>query len=138
MIIDCKDVTTLQYKIGDLVSFADTNWIVLKESKYSDDYVTLLKEDILKNNEMGSYALKDGSNVLPFYYSSTCHLAHYGETKYEMDGCKNHNDYQGCYIKDFLENYYLSKLEQHGKLVPIMIKLLYSLAKFMMYMAFVQ
>lgn len=36
-----------EYKIGDIISFKQSNWLVIEDSSESSDYVVLLKEKSL-------------------------------------------------------------------------------------------
>ena len=99
------------YSIGDVVSFAGSNWYVIKNSTSEEDYVTLLKETVLTNAELGEYAWSDPYVTMPYYWSDTCHLANsYGYTNEDYSGCAGHNDYEGSKVKELLEESYINTL----------------------------
>ena len=132
-----NDVVTYDtYSIGDIVSFAGSNWYVIKNSSSAEDYVTLLKEKILTNAELGEYAANytrvclkvdaaygqfgcttEGETVIvrydamAYYWSDTCHSNDvYGYTDYDYSGCEGHNDYEGSKVKEYLEGTYIDTL----------------------------
>ena len=99
------------YVIGDTVAFAGSNWYVIKNSSSEEDYVTLLKEKVLTNAELGEYAYNDTYDTMPYYWSDTCHRANvYGYTNDDTSGCGGHNDYEGSKVKEFLEGTYIHTL----------------------------
>ena len=68
-----------EYVIGDKVSFLEKNWIVLKNSSFKDNYVTLIKETVLTNSELGAYTINSVSDTSYFgntnvYSNSTAKL----------------------------------------------------------------
>ena len=122
--------TTYQtYSIGDTVTFAGSNWYVIKNSSGEEDYVTLMKEKVLTNAELGDYGIDytcNGNDVvsgsygctiedevveldtMSYYWSDTCHYADtYGYTDEDLSGCGGHNDYEGSKVKEMLENQYV-------------------------------
>ena len=99
------------YEIGDIVSFAGSNWYVIKDSSVSQDYVVLIKENVLSYSELGEYATTSSSNKMSYYWSDTCHTANtYGYTDTITSGCSGHNDYEGSNIKECLEETYTNTL----------------------------
>lgn len=118
------------YQIGDQVNFAGSNWYVIKDSTSVEDYVTLMKEKVLTNSELGDNGVKyncTSANVLhghyncktegeeksfdtmSFYWSDTCHeKSIYGYTDLVQDGCTNL--YSVSNIKPFLEEEYVVTL----------------------------
>lgn len=135
-IVKCDDskmeAYSKSYKIGDKIEFVGSNWYVIKDSTVDDDYVTLLKDVPLTNAELGKYGIDylctesdvTGKNYgctsagqvieynsMAYYYSDACHISGiYGYTKWDISGCKNHNDYEESKVKEFLEGTYMSAL----------------------------
>ena len=128
-----NDVVTYDtYSIGDVVTFAGSNWYVIKNSTSEEDYVTLMKEKVLTNAELGEYAVNYictsnnatsnyygcteagqviGVDEMSYYWSDTCHsLNVYGYTDSDDSGCEGHNDYEGSKVKEFLEGTYINTL----------------------------
>ena len=101
------------YSIGDKVTFKGSDWYVIEDSPDTQDYVVLLKENILTNSQLGEYASSENSNNVAFYYSNTCHLANaYGYTERVTTGCSSYNEYQRSTIKIFLEDVYIDTLDE--------------------------
>ena len=100
------------YSIGDVIDFAGSNWRVIKNSTAEEDYVTLMKEKILTNSELGSYGAFS-SDYMPYYWSDTCHIRdHYGYSSNVTTNCAGHNDYLGSKVKEMLETSYLLTLNE--------------------------
>ena len=121
-----------EYMIGDMVEFNNANWYVIKDSQYSDNYVTLMKEKVLTHDELGNYGAThictehDVSNpehgcktvgqiivadTMPFYINQECHGKTYnGQTYnwYSESGCSN--NYETSTIKKFFEEEYINVL----------------------------
>ena len=108
-----NDVVTYDtYSIGDVVNFAGSNWYVIKNSSSEEDYVSLMKEAILTNEELGEYAISDTYGKMSYYWSDTCHNSNaYGYTGYDESGCDGHNDYEGSKVKEYLEGTYINTLD---------------------------
>ena len=51
------------YSIGDKTTFAGSDWYVVKDSSTNEDYVTLIKENVLTSSELGSYAFSNGRDT---------------------------------------------------------------------------
>ena len=107
---DLGQVVAYDYVIGDQISFAGSNWYVIKNSTADEDYVTLLKETVLTNAELGEYAYNDTYDTMSYYWSDTCHPDGYGYTDYDASGCSGHNDYEGSKVKEYLEGTYINTL----------------------------
>ena len=129
-------ITYDTYSIGDVVTFAGSNWYVIKNSSSEEDYVTLMKEKVLTNAELGDYAanytvtcdypMMTGGihgcttigetitlpyGTMSYYWSDTCHYSgSYGYTGDDWSGCEGHNDYEGSKVKEFLEGTYINTL----------------------------
>ena len=102
------------YEIGDVVSFAGSNWYVIKESYDDEDYVTLLKQNVLTAEELtDNYSCKNTSGVaqnrMAYYWSNTCHRAGtFGTDTYDSSdtsGCSGHSNYAGSKVKLASDNY---------------------------------
>ena len=101
------------YVIGDQITFAGSNWRVIKNSSAEEDYVTLLKESGLTSSELGEYRAYDQSGRvgMSYYYDATCHSnSTYEYTDYDASGCAGHNDYEGSKVREFLEGTYINTL----------------------------
>ena len=107
---DLGQVVAYDYVIGDQISFAGSNWYVIKNSIADEDYVTLLKEKVLTNAELGEYASGDIYDTMLYYWSDTCHPSSYGYTEWDESGCAGHNDYEGSKVKEYLEGTYINTL----------------------------
>ena len=104
-----------EYEIGDQISFAGSNWYVVKNSSYEEDYVMLMKEALLTNEELGDYAKSSTSNTMAYYWSDTCHYGGaYGYASNDTSGCSGHNDYEGSKVKEMLDNQYLPILGEEN------------------------
>ena len=104
-------ITYETYSIGDTVTFAGSNWYVIKNSTSDEDYVTLLKEKVLTNAELGEYTYSNASDTMAYYWSDTCHYpGQYGYTNYDLSGCAGHNDYEGSKVREYLEGTYINTL----------------------------
>ena len=82
------------YSIGDTVNFAGSNWKVIKASTTEEDYVTLMKETVLTNAELGDYA-----------YNSTYDTMIYHESS---------NVYATSKVKEMLETRYLPTIGENN------------------------
>ena len=107
---DLGQVVAYDYVIGDQINFAGSNWYVIKNSTAEEDYVTLLKEKVLTNEELGEYAYEDTYDTMAYYWSDTCHPNSYGYTNSDWSGCDGHNDYEGSKVKEYLEGTYINTL----------------------------
>ena len=105
-----SDTPTYDYAIGDRISFAGSSWYVIKNSTSEEDYVTLMKEKVLTNAELGEYAYNDTYDTMSYYWSDACHPNGYGYTFYVESGCRSHNDYKGSKVREFLEGTYVNTL----------------------------
>ena len=129
-------LTYNSYSIGDQISFAGSNWYVIKNSSVEEDYVTLMKEKALTSEEVGEYATNntricldymvenniDGCTTIgetitlpygtmSYYWSDTCHEREtYGYTDSDLSGCAGHNDYEGSKVRELLETKYIYTL----------------------------
>ena len=98
------------YSIGDTVQFAGSNWYVIKNSTGNEDYVTLMKERVLTNAELGEYAYNGTYDTMSYYWDNTCHPKAYGYSSSDSTGCSGHNDYAGSKVKEMLEGTYINTL----------------------------
>ena len=98
------------YSIGDIVEFAGSNWKVIKNSTGNEDYVTLMKETVLTNAELGEYAAYDtGYDTMEYTWTNSCHMINHGYTN-DSYSCNNTNDYATSKVKEMLEQQYLPTL----------------------------
>ena len=117
-----NDVVTYDtYSIGDVVNFAGSNWYVIRNSSSEEEHVTLMKERILTNEELGEYAITKSANSdgyfasMPYYWSDTCHESeYYGYTDSNYSGCAGHNDYEGSKVRELLEGIYINTLDANN------------------------
>ena len=108
------------YEIGDIVSFAGSNWYVIEDSPSTNDYVVLLKETILTGTEIGGNYVWRGNTsnkYMAYYWNSTCHYTSiYGNDVYDSyddSGCSGHNDFAGSKVKEVVYNYMMIYLDVH-------------------------
>ena len=136
---DLGQVVAYDYVIGDQITFAGSNWYVIKNSSTEEDYVTLMKEQVLTSSELGEYAysytetctadnvtngeygcttegetVTDTRDTIQYYWSDTCHSDGYGYTDYDASGCSGHNDYEGSKVKEYLEGTYINTLGENN------------------------
>ena len=98
------------YVIGDKITFAGSNWYVIKNSSTDEDYVTLMKEQVLTSSELGKYYDVEYGGMA-YYWSDTCHQeGSYGYTETDNSECDGYNDYEKSKVKEMLELQYLSTL----------------------------
>ena len=98
------------YVVGDTVEFAGSNWRVIKNSTEDEDYVTLMKETILTNSELGTHASTSSSNTMNYYEDEdTCYVINNDtDPRSKITDCKN--SYETSKVKFFLENIYINTL----------------------------
>ena len=106
---DLGQVVVYDYVIGDVIEFAGSNWRVVKNSTNTDDYVTLMKERVLTNAELGNYAFRTEYDTMSYYWDDYCHPAAYGysNTRYK---CDNKNSYATSKVKEMLEGTYINTI----------------------------
>ena len=95
------------YSIGDTIEFAGSNWYVIKNSTGNEDYVTLMKERVLTNAELGEYAYNGTYDTMEYTWTETCHEANRGYSSYDFSNCDNTNGYATSKVKEMLEIRYL-------------------------------
>ena len=110
-----KDCNSNEYEIGNLINYNQAEWYVIKDSKLSEDYVVLLKKNLLSAGEIGDdFAVKNrGDNTarIAYYWSDTCLSTSSYQTcpglaysnSYSNSGCKN--DFEDSKMKEFLNAY---------------------------------
>ena len=111
-------VTYDTYSIGDVVTYAGSNWYVIKNSTAEEDYVTLMKETLISSEELGENAINESVETITtayasmsYYWNDTCHYkGNYGYTDADTSGCAGHNDYEGSKVREFLEGTYINTL----------------------------
>ena len=94
------------YSIGDTVQFAGSNWKVIKASTAEEDYVTIMKETVLTNSELGSYAYNSTSDTMEYTWTDNCHNNNHGYSSSSYS-CDNTNGYATSKVKEMLETRYL-------------------------------
>jgi prepilin-type N-terminal cleavage/methylation domain-containing protein len=114
-----------EYKIGDVIEFAGSNWYVIENSSKFTDYVTLLKENTLTAEELTeNYRITSNGTVtdkMAYYWNDTCHqgssslIYYYGlDGQYDTtinSGCRGAvKTYDKSKVKEFLENTYIKSL----------------------------
>ena len=100
-----------EYSIGDMISFSGSNWYVINNSSYLEDYVTVMKETILTNEELGEYAYGDGYNTMEYTWTDDCHNANHGYSSYNPSNCYNVDvNYSSSKIKEYLEGTYINTI----------------------------
>ena len=97
------------YSIGDTVQFAGSNWKVIKASTAEEDYVTIMKETVLTNSELGSYAYNSTSDTMEYTWTDNCHNNNHGYSSSSYS-CNNTNGYATSKVKEMLEQQYLPTL----------------------------
>ena len=107
---DLGQVVVYDYVIGDVINFAGSNWRVIKNSTGNEDYVTLLKERVLTNSELGAYALDSGYDTMEYTWTETCHMANHGYSSYDFSNCGISNSYATSKVKEMLEGSYINTL----------------------------
>ena len=100
---------TYDYTVGQTLNYKGSTWYVIKNSASNENYVTLMKETVLTDEELGSYAYGSGYDTMSYYWDSTCHPGSYGYSEWDTSGCSGHNDYAGSKIKEAVEAYATSK-----------------------------
>ena len=98
------------YVIGDTIEFAGSNWIVIKDSTGNEDYVTLMKERVLTNAELGNYAYNRTYDTMEYTWTDACHWANHGYSSSNTSNCNNTNSYATSKVKEMLETRYLPTL----------------------------
>ncbi len=98
------------YGVGDTIEFAGSNWYVIRNSNANEDYVTLMKETVLTNAELGNYALNGTSDIMEYYWDDNCHNANHGYSSSNKSNCDNTNSYATSKVKEFLEETYINTL----------------------------
>ena len=107
---DLGQVVAYDYEIGDMVTFAGSNWYVIKNSNSNEDYVALIKERVLTNAELGNYAYNGTYDTMEYTWTETCHEANRGYSSYDFSNCDNTNGYATSKVKEFLEGTYINTL----------------------------
>ena len=95
------------YSIGDTINFAGSNWRVIANSSSEEDYVTLMKETVLTNAELGEYAYNGTYDTMEYTWTDMCHWANHGYSSSNTNNCSNTNSYAASKVKEMLETRYL-------------------------------
>ena len=104
---DLGQIFAYDYVVGDIVNFEGSNWRVVKNSTVAEDYVTLMKERVLTNAELGEYAYNGTYDTMEYTWTETCHEANRGYSSYDFSNCDNTNGYATSKVKEMLEIRYL-------------------------------
>ena len=102
-------VVAYDYEIGDMVTFAGSNWYVIKNSTGNEDYVTLMKERVLTNAELGNYAYNGTYDTMEYTWTDSCHNNNHGYSNNSYN-CINTSNYATSKVKEMLETRYLPTL----------------------------
>ena len=105
---DLGQISPYEYVVGDKLTFNNSNWYVIKNSTYSEDYVTLMKETVLTNSELGEYAYDGTYDAMDYTWTDTCHSS--GNRYYSSfsnNNCNGTNNYDSSKVKEMLETRYL-------------------------------
>lgn len=108
------------FVVGDVITFNDANWIVIRSSSMTQDYVTVIKETLLTADELGSFA----SNCSYVDVTSGLHGCDDEASKkstiyyYRGVGCQYDssditqcvNNFDNSFINKFFKDSYLIKL----------------------------
>ena len=98
-----------EYSVGDVVNFSDSNWRVIKNSTSNEDYVTVMKERVLTNAELGEYAYNETYDTMEYTWTETCHNANHGYSNSSYN-CDNTNSYETSKVKEMLEGTYINTI----------------------------
>ena len=88
-------ISKAEYIVGDKLTFAGSDWYVIEDSDFNQDYVKLMKETVVNNTELGSYAHSSGKPAIKYNDNYT-------------------NTYENSKIREFLEEIYLTKIDPHS------------------------
>ena len=102
------------YSIGDTIEFAGSNWRVIKNSTMDEDYVTLMKETVLTNSQLGSYAYNETYDTMEFTWRDNCHQNNHGYSSNDYSNCDNTNIYDDSKVKEMLDTRYLPMLGENN------------------------
>lgn len=121
-VIPCQKMSDIEYHISkgeyenQKISFAGSNWYVINDSTYADDFVTVMKETVLTNSELGEYAYQS-SDSMSYYWDNNCHPDWYGYNDYVQSNCDNRNNYKGSKVQEMLEEHYVKLLGEDNLVV---------------------
>ena len=102
------------YSIGDTIEFVGSNWRVIKNSTMDEDYVTLMKETVLTNSQLGSYAYNETYDTMEFTWRDNCHQNNRGYSSNDYSNCDNTNIYDDSKVKEMLDTRYLPMLGENN------------------------
>ena len=108
-----QQINEYDYLVGDKISYKGNYWYVIKSSKISDNYVTVIRSEALKVDEISisfkdMYSL-DGYILVPYYVSDNC----YDNKNY--DGCTT--DYSKSLVLEVLNDYAKNNLNMDDLVV---------------------
>ena len=116
-------VTKPEYKVGDKIRFAGSDWYVIEDSAVEKDYVTVLKDVRLTASELtDNYSYKDATgtayNTMAYYWSDTCHYSGIEGTNVytsiDISNCHGYTNYVGSKAKEYIENVYIPTIDKDG------------------------
>lgn len=91
------------YSVGDEIEYKGTKFIVINNSDDKKNYITLLKDDTLTNEQISEYTNNEYSDhKVPFYTSDTCNFTN-------KTGCKS--DYDSSLVKKIIDNWVDNELD---------------------------
>ena len=102
------------YSIGDTIEFVGSNWRVIKNSTMDEDYVTLMKETVLTNSQLGSYAYNETYDTMEFTWRDNCHQNNHGYSSNDYSNCDNTNIYDDSKVKEMMDTRYLPMLGENN------------------------
>ena len=102
------------YSIGDTIEFVGSNWRVIKNSTMDEDYVTLMKETVLTNSQLGSYEYNETYDTMEFTWRDNCHQNNHGYSSNDYSNCDNTNIYDDSKVKEMMDTRYLPMLGENN------------------------
>ena len=91
-------------------TYKGSNWYLIKNSRYSEDYVTVMREKVLTATEIGSEYVSY-SNLMWFNWTDTCHEDKHGYETADYSNCNGTNDYDSSKVKEMLETKYMPTID---------------------------
>ena len=98
----------IDYVVGDIISYKEADWIIIKNSIVDEDYVALMKKNALTASDLGDYAREETCSyytVTNGYYGCTSNgqIVKVNEMVYGTN-----NNYNNSNIKVVLNNYVIN------------------------------
>ena len=79
-----------------------------------EDYVTLMKETVLTNSQLGSYAYNETYDTMEFTWRDNCHQNNHGYSSNDYSNCDNTNIYDDSKVKEMMDTRYLPMLGENN------------------------